>query len=268
MKFLAIDRGNSSTKAWVLDTSGLMNPVVVDTLRVSNDDWSPLEAFISRHNPDRGAVCSVAAPCSAFDSDLDRWMSGRMPERIRGRMSGGMLHLDAGSPVPLGVAGYDRRALGLDRLCAAVGATALFQKERMLVVDSGTAVTLDLVENGRFLGGNISPGLRLRLHSLAEAGARLPEVAPDSLTADIIGTDTRSAIVSGCLAGICYEIIGLSQALAGDGQLPLLILCGGDSRLLARTLEDIPGFASKCHVIPHLVALGLLYISNYNVDNE
>ena len=70
------------------------------------------------------------------------------------------------------------QTLGRDRLAAAVGATVLFPGRNVLIVDFGTAVTIDLVTaDATYRGGCISPGVQLRFGALHDHTAALPLVS-------------------------------------------------------------------------------------------
>ena len=96
-------------------------------------------------------------------------------------------------PLPIAV-DYDRARLGNDRIASAVGAHDAFPGRNILVVDAGTAITLDLVDaNGTFRGGNIALGIRSRLRALHDYTSRLPLVDLEGDT-PLIGKTTDEAI--------------------------------------------------------------------------
>ncbi len=74
------------------------------------------------------------------------------------------MELDHNTPIPLVNRYRTPDTLGYDRIAAAVGAYTIYPKRNVLVIDAGTAITFDLVTaEGEYLGGNISPGLAIRL---------------------------------------------------------------------------------------------------------
>src|SRR5205085_3192678 len=84
-----------------------------------------------------------------------------------------------------------------DRIANAIGATHLFPDRNVIVVDFGTATTIDAVSAARdFLGGVIVPGIRICMGALERNTARLPnvEIVPP---AEIIGRSTIECIQSG-----------------------------------------------------------------------
>ncbi|WP_412851887.1 type III pantothenate kinase [Ectothiorhodospira shaposhnikovii] len=150
--------------------------------------------------------------------------------------------------------------LGVDRYAAMAGARALGH-ETAIIVDCGTAVTLDLlVPEGRHRGGLILPGLGLMRRSLGLA----PGVAGMTEGRDdcIVAVRTADAVASGTLQGLAAAIAHLSHRLfeiAGtDGGAPARLLTGGDALYLHPLLGD-----DWC-VEPHLVFRGLAHVADRN----
>lgn len=121
--------------------------------------------------------------------------------------------------------------LGVDRFAAMVAARRLFAGP-LLVVDCGTAVTLDAVDaHGGHLGGLILPGLRLMREVLSSGAAALPPV--DAGPPETLARDTESAMVSGSLLGLCGAVDGLCERLASRfPDKPTRVITGGDAALI------------------------------------
>lgn len=135
-------------------------------------------------------------------------------------------------PLPMPTALEKPKAVGTDRLCAAVAAYDRLGKA-CVVADFGTAITIDCVnDEGVFLGGAILPGLAASARALAESTAQLPEVDPaDSDPPEwVFGKSTRQAILGGILYGARGALRERVEAYATElGTWPLLILTGGDA---------------------------------------
>ena len=119
--------------------------------------------------------------------------------------------------VELGIAiNIDRpEQAGADRLVNAVAAAA-WHNLPALVIDFGTATTLDLIgPNGAYEGGIIAPGVNLSIEALYMAAARLPRIAVKPWQTDmpVLGTDTISAMHSGVFWGYVGMIEGLLERL-------------------------------------------------------
>ena len=123
---------------------------------------------------------------------------------------------DHNTPVPI-INRYDTpETLGQDRLAAAVGAKTLCPEENLLIIDAGSAITYDFVsDEGEYMGGNIAPGVKMRLTMLQRMTKKLPlvEVEENELI-PLFGTNTRDAIAAGVVRGIAYEVKGYMRTLA------------------------------------------------------
>jgi len=130
------------------------------------------------------------------------------------------------------------KTLGIDRMVLAAGATLQFPKQNRLVIDAGTCITYDFIdENDNYLGGAISPGLRLRYESLHNFTARLPLLTLDS-PEQYIGNSTIEAIHSGVVNGFVYEIDGFIDEYRANFSNFIIILTGGDAEFLAKRLKN------------------------------
>ncbi len=154
------------------------------------------------------------------------------------------------------------KTLGIDRMILAAGATLKFPKQNRLVIDAGTCITYDFIdENDNYLGGAISPGLRLRYESMHNFTARLPLLtleAPNSY----IGNSTTQAMHSGVVNGFVYEIDGFIDDYRRDFSNFIIILTGGDADFLAKRLKNTI-FANSNFL---LESLNQTY--QYKIDND
>jgi len=130
------------------------------------------------------------------------------------------------------------KTLGIDRMVLAAGATLRFPKQNRLVIDAGTCITYDFIDEfDNYLGGAISPGLRLRYEALHNYTARLPLLTleiPQSYT----GSSTAQAIHSGVVNGFVYEIDGFIDEYRENYSNFIIILTGGDTDFLAKRLKN------------------------------
>lgn len=165
------------------------------------------------------------------------------------------------TPVPVRVAYKTPETLGLDRIAAVAGAFARYPEAHCLVVDAGTCMTLEFVlSGGHYLGGNISPGLGIRLRAMAEFTAGLP-LGKLGEVDEWIGYSTDSALRNGAVLGAVMEIEGYIQRCEKEWGNVNAILTGGDALFLADKLKN------KIFVHEHLVLEGLNKILEYNVRN-
>ncbi len=197
--------------------------------------------------------------------------TGSRPERIE-RLCREWNHPRIARPVALSDRGiltlrYDVRhpeQVGIDRLLGAVAARRLAPPGTgAVIVDSGTATTVDLVDaDGTFRGGAILPGLALSARALHEYTQLLPEIPLAELDAEAkgpVGRDTREAIRSGLYWGHLGAIRELTAHYTALVPGAVLLLTGGGGRLLARQLPEftlVPGLALQGFALlaPRLLA--------------
>jgi type III pantothenate kinase len=172
------------------------------------------------------------------------------------------------SPGPLTINYKDRKRWGADRYAAIAGAYLLRQKFNSVpgpiaVIDSGTALTYEyLSADGTYLGGGISPGLRLRFEALARHTAQLPLLEP-ATDFPLFGQSTEACMQAGVVGGWVGEVTHwLHQAKnqAPDQELTVF-LTGGDAQLLAQHLK-VPNF-----VEPLLVPYGIVSLVAHQYPN-
>ncbi len=144
--------------------------------------------------------------------------------------------------------------VGLDRLFAARGAL----QERgaaVIVVDAGTALTVDVATPGWFHGGAIAPGPALLAEALARGGARLPAIEPQPGAA-ALGKDTASALAAGVTVGFEGAARHLVERIAEESGHPHapIVLTGGARGFIERAL----GWLDRERIVDeHLVQRGL-----------
>lgn len=233
---LTIDRGNTTTKIVLFDG---VEPVTTSTL--FNADNATLLRALGQLTFDRAALCSVAGEIDG----LDAMLSERGIE---------LLTLSAATPLPIGNRYATPATLGVDRIAAAVGAHTLYPGRELLVADIGTCVTYDRIDaGGNFIGGNIAPGIGMRLRAMYTFTKALPEVAS---VGDIPawGDSTATAMRSGAFHGIVAEVSYYHSQMPEGG---LTLLTGGWSERVAQAL----GF--KAILCPLLVNRGLNRILQY-----
>ena len=77
------------------------------------------------------------------------------------------ISLNSSTPLPITNCYETPNSLGNDRIALAVGATANFPNNNVLVIDAGTCITYDFINSKKeYLGGSISPGIQMRYNAL------------------------------------------------------------------------------------------------------
>lgn len=163
----------------------------------------------------------------------------------------------------------DPGQLGSDRWLAAVAAYSLMSEtgnrgdDAVIVIDAGTAVTVDLVAHNAFKGGAILPGVAMAISALANSTGEI-KIDVQSLThgfssvgdLNVVATNSDDAVSAGALASVTGGIercLGLMQ-MVSDSRVKVLIT-GGDARLISSMMK------SSSQVVPNLVLAGLALIA-------
>jgi type III pantothenate kinase len=254
--YLVIDIGNSAIKAAVFEEEN----IIAGRVWQEHSAGVPQELLHS-HPGIRNAIISSSG---RQDPDLANQLES-LDIRV--------LILDEHTPLPITNRYRSNKTLGRDRIAAAVGGNSRFRGKDLLVIDAGTAITIDFVSSGNeYLGGNISPGLSMRFHALHSFTENLPLVEtaeqdpvdiPDlreSGPGTLLGDDTYSAILNGVVNGIVFEIdeyINRQKSRYPDLET---ILTGGDAVFFDKKLKN------SIFVDLELVLRGLHRILVYNVE--
>lgn len=215
-----IDAGNTLIKTAVYNSADLITTEF-------HTGWltEPILATIKRYPVKSCLVCSTR--------EVPVWLPNLIHENnIR------YYELSHLSPLPIKI-GYETPAsLGKDRIAAAAGAADHFPGKNVVVVDAGTALTIDLITGDGFLaGGNISPGMRMRFSALHQQTFSLPEVEAAE-EVPLIGKNTREAILAGVVNGLIYEIDNSINSLNNKYNDLHVIMTGGDAPYLAARLKN------------------------------
>ena len=238
MKSLVIDIGNSRIKMALFEKDQLLDEQSVDSLEEMTDYCREIEF-------EKCLVSSVRFSKTQIQTSLP------FP----------FFFLDHDTPTPL-VNGYATpKTLGLDRLAAAVGAWHLAGKRPILAIDLGSCITYELVDDlGVYLGGAISPGLKMRAKAMSHFTAKLPEIPlfprPDSDWGD----STTTCMSAGIWSGVKFEMEGFIRSSRLKFPEISIYICGGDSQSFESLAKD------HIFVVPNLVLHGLNCILNHNVE--
>lgn len=236
---LAIDIGNTRTKLALFQNDILLE-------KVTWDNWSveKLEQFAYNHSVKKIILSSV----KTVSEDILKFLKKNFD----------FLELTAETPLPIYNKYLTPKTLGKDRLAAVVGAYRFFPNQNCLVIDAGTCITYDLLNAQKaYLGGNIAPGINLRMRAMHEFTAKLPLVERGDQH-NIWGTSTETALRNGGQYGAAYEMQGFIDACEAQFGRMQVILTGGDAIFFEKALK------TKIFARPNLVLWGLLEILNYN----
>jgi type III pantothenate kinase len=218
---LIIDIGNSRAKVVVMDGDTLIEEYVAEEFNIS------LFKEIMEAYP---AISRAIIASTRGDEDV---VKGIVAERL-GKV---VVFKPATTPIPLANHYHTPETLGADRLAAAVGAQAMYPDSDIMIVDFGTAITIDFVEGGAFKGGNISPGVTTRFRALSDYTARLPRCYA---TEEVLGygRTTKEAIEQGVMRGVEHEILGYAEAFLQKNVKKHIIFTGGDAKYFVKRIKN------------------------------
>ncbi|MEL0457278.1 type III pantothenate kinase [Flavobacteriaceae bacterium SZ-1-7] len=152
------------------------------------------------------------------------------------------------------------KTLGVDRMALVSASVNQFPENNVLVIDAGTCITYDFINaKNEYLGGAISPGLRMRYKSLNNLTANLPLLETEA-PKNITGTSTEQSIHSGVVNGIVNEIDGAIATYKLKYPDLTVILTGGDAKFLSKQLK------SSIFANPNFLLEGLNYILQFNLN--
>ena len=239
---LTIDQGNTFTKIGIFDKEDFIDEILMEEKEVER---KIIELFAKY--PIKNSILSSVVDVSDIEVKLLKLKSKRFIE------------LSENTPLPIKNLYKTPATLGKDRIAAAVAVNYLEPKANNLAIDAGTCITYDFVSSqGEYLGGNISPGVDMRLKALNVFTKKLPLIEFDE-NYELLGNDTKTAILSGIVNGICFEMDGYIDTLKEKYSDLSVFLTGGNTFFFAKTLKN------HIFAIPNLVLIGLNRILNYNV---
>lgn len=152
------------------------------------------------------------------------------------------------------------QTLGNDRKALVAAAAKYYPKRNVLIIDAGTCITYDFKNSkNEYLGGGISPGLKMRFKALNSFTANLPLVDPQEQL-KLVGDSTLTSINSGVAFGMIKEVDGFIEEYAAQYHDLLTIITGGDAHFLSVNLKNSI-FANSNFLLE-----GLNYILEFNTS--
>jgi type III pantothenate kinase len=187
------------------------------------------------------------------------------PDKLRNSLQQNfdiVIELNADTPLPVQNCYRTPETLGKDRIAAVVGAYDLYPGTNVLVIDAGTAITYDLLTaEGKYLGGNISPGLEMRFKALNQFTGKLPRIEKADYN-KLFGTTTEQAIRAGVQNGTVYEVDTTISTFKEFYKNLKVIITGGDAEFFDNKLKN------SFFVHFNLISLGLNRILEHNGENK
>ena len=235
---LIIDIGNTIIKIALFDNKRMLRVADLNVLSDIN-----IRNFLSGDVVSKGILSSV--------KEID-------DQAIKIIKKYNLLLLDENTLIPIKSHYKTPRTLGKDRIAAAVGAHLSYPSKNILILDLGTCLTIDYVNQaGEYEGGRISPGLTMRYKALHEFTDKLP-LAKIKTQSPFFGDDTNSSINSGVQRGMIAEIDAVIDAFMKEKDDFCVIFTGGDCFFFEKELKN------QIFANPFLVLEGLREILDYN----
>ncbi len=243
---LIVDIGNSRAKCAVV-----IDDEVAEQWNVDSFSEIPLDAIVAKYRPSRSIVVSTRGDGEAASEQLR--------ESI-----GDSIHFSGEVATPLRIGYSTPHTLGRDRVAAAVGLMDRAAGRDALIIDCGTAITIDLMtKDGVFQGGFISAGLSLRYQALSSYTSALPLCTPpDELVDGVAPRSTREAIEQGVFASAIYEIEGHIEHFRAKYEDLLIFFVGGEAFRFEKRIKNAI-FAGR-----ETIFCGLNKILEYNAVNK
>lgn len=244
---LGFEVGNSRVKAGLFQR-GMLKKSFASPHNDIDDIFNNRQ--MQNFHPSSIGIASVVPELNSLIADRCVSQFHIVPEVIKSTGCG--VALKVGNP----------ESIGIDRVLNCRGAIALFSLP-LIVVDIGTAITVDFVsEGGIFLGGAIMPGPVLWIDSLSKTSMIRGIHSGGRET--LIGRDTQGAVKSGLVYGISGAVESIVNGLKGIYPSSVVVVTGGWSALYGKR------FSFNKHIKRNLTleGLGLVLYSNYKKSNE
>jgi type III pantothenate kinase len=235
MNTLCIDIGNTRTKLALYNAAQLLEVQIVAD--------NQLYEIISEHQANYNRV--VLSSVKKADEKLVQLCNG-FDEFIE---------VNHTIKLPITITYQTPHTLGKDRIALACAAQKMFPNSNTLIIALGTCITYNFInEHAQFIGGGISPGLKMRLRAMNHFTDKLPLIDLQN-EIDLIGTDTSTSMQSGAFYGFLHEIEGTIAAYEVQFSKFNVVLTGGDMpQVVARLKSKI--FADQNFLFSGLQTIG------------
>ncbi|MFD1614674.1 type III pantothenate kinase [Gelatiniphilus marinus] len=218
---LIIDVGNTNVKLAVFREDNILRKDVVDLKQLLKH----IDLLKAEYRPiKRAIISSVGKLNDEAINHIDKQYD--------------LMLLNSHAKLPFKNLYATPNTLGIDRIALVSASVHKFPENNALIIDAGTCITYDFVSNkNEYLGGAISPGIRMRYTSLHNLTANLPLLDTEMPNA-VTGNSTNASIHSGVINGVLKEIDGLIEDYALKYPDLTVILTGGDANFLSKQLKS------------------------------
>jgi len=215
---LIIDIGNTRTKYALYEGERFLSKNAVKT-----DPIKEIRALLTNRNVKKAIYLATGKVSDAFADFLKEELEA--------------IELTHKTKVPVKNSYGTPETLGRDRLAGVIGAQANFPDQNCLVIDAGTCITYDwLTAEGEYIGGNIAPGITMRLQAMHQLTAKLPLIEKGEIE-NPIGKSTETAMRNGAMWGAVEEVDGYIMWGRKHFKGLKVIFTGGDADFFVKHLK-------------------------------
>lgn len=249
----AVDIGNTRTSASLIDTS-MASCIEIDNI--------PTKDALSRINDIfSGFTTSLHSSCDIKICSVVKGLAEDMAELLESSPEAGCIHIVSHrGKLPFTIDYQPEENLGTDRIADALYAAHFYPNKNIIIVDAGTAVTVDLLCKDKiFRGGVIFPGTELQLKSLAENTSRLPKLDEEKVSGFKVPSTTKDAIQAGTLFSVAGGIDKCIEKIKSIYNDTIILSSGGGWK----NLETLVNYKTI-----HIENLTLLGISLFESESH
>ena len=239
---LIIDVGNTNVKAAVFEQDTIIDLEVFDKKNI----LSEIKKILKNYKISSGIMSNVASISEKNIIELQKVVK--------------LTLISSKTNTPFINLYKTPNTLGVDRIALVTCAVKKYPNKNVLIIDAGTCITFDFVNNkSEYLGGAISPGIKMRFNALHNFTANLPLLEKKELE-NFIGKSTIESINSGVVNGVLKELDGvILEYIKKYGNLTV-VLTGGDTKFLSKQLK------SSIFANQNFLLLGLNELLIFNKD--
>jgi type III pantothenate kinase len=217
---LIIDAGNTRVKLAVFEKDRLVEVVFIDLEFV----FLEIKKIVKKYRITVGILSNVS------------FISEDKMQKLQKLVN--LLILSSSTDVPFINLYETPETLGVDRIALVAAAVNKFTKKNVLIIDAGTCITFDFVnDQSEYLGGAISPGIEMRYKALHNFTIKLPSLTKKTVQ-NFIGNNTNESINSGVVNGVIKELEGVIYQYKKKYPDLTVVLTGGDTNFLSKQLKS------------------------------
>jgi type III pantothenate kinase len=217
---LIIDAGNTRVKLAVFEKDRLVEVVFIDM----ESFFLEIKKILIKHQITVGILSNV------------NFISKDKIQKLQKLVN--LLILSSSTDVPFINLYETPETLGVDRIALVAAAVNKFTKKNILIIDAGTCITFDFVnDQTEYLGGAISPGIEMRYKALHNFTTKLPNLTKKEVQ-NFIGNNTNGCINSGVVNGVIQELEGVIYQYKKKYPDLTVVLTGGDTNFLSKQLKS------------------------------